>query len=46
MRIAVFGNIHGHWCDIRDAVFALQSEVPLDLVLQLLNFSAGLGCAI
>ncbi|MCK4389567.1 MAG: hypothetical protein KAV83_04935 [Desulfobacterales bacterium] len=34
MRIAVFGDIHGHWCDFRDAVLELQSQAPLDLVLQ------------
>lgn len=34
MRIAVFGDIHGHWCNFRDAVLELQSNSPLDLVLQ------------
>ena len=34
MRIAVFGDIHGHWRDFRDAVLELQSQAPLDLVLQ------------
>jgi len=34
MRIAIFGDIHGHWCDFRDAVLALHSQAPLDLVLQ------------
>ena len=34
MRIAVFGDVHGHWCDFRDAVVQLNSRAPLDLVLQ------------
>lgn len=34
MRIAVFGDIHGHWCDFRDKVLELHSQAPLDLVLQ------------
>lgn len=34
MRIAIFGDIHGHWCDFRDAVVELDSQAPLDLVLQ------------
>lgn len=34
MRIAVFGDIHGHWCDFMDVVVELCSQVPLDLVLQ------------
>ena len=34
MRIAVFGDIHGHWCDFRDTVLQLHKEKSLDLVLQ------------
>jgi lariat debranching enzyme len=34
MRIAIFGDIHGHWCDFRDAVVELDSQASLDLVLQ------------
>lgn len=35
MRIAVFGDIHGHWIDFRDAVQDLQQRgANLDLVLQ------------
>lgn len=34
MRIAIFGDIHGHWCDFRDAVVDLYLQEPLDLVLQ------------
>ena len=34
MRIAVFGDIHGHWRDFSDAVVELDSRAPLDLVLQ------------
>jgi len=34
MRIAIFGDIHGHWCDFRDAIVELDSRAPLDLVLQ------------
>jgi predicted phosphodiesterase len=34
MRLAVFGDIHGHWRDFRDKVLELQSQAPLDLVLQ------------
>ena len=34
MRIAVFGDIHGHWRDFRDKVLELHSQAPLDLVLQ------------
>jgi hypothetical protein len=34
MRIAVFGNIHGHWVDLKDAVLRLNEAAPLDLALQ------------
>lgn len=34
MKIAIFGDIHGHWCDFRDAVVELDSQASLDLVLQ------------
>lgn len=34
MRIAIFGDIHGHWISFRDAVLRLHAEAPLDLVLQ------------
>jgi len=34
MRIALFGDIHGYWCDFRDVVVELNSKAPLDLVLQ------------
>jgi len=34
MRIAVFGDIHGHWVAFRDVVAELHAEEPLDLVLQ------------
>jgi len=34
MRIAVFGDIHGHWIAFREAILALHAEAPLDLVLQ------------
>ena len=34
MKIAIFGDIHGHWCDFRDAVVELNSRTHLDLVLQ------------
>ena len=34
MRIAIFGDIHGHWCDFMDAVVELDSRTPLDLILQ------------
>ena len=34
MRIAVFGDIHGHWIDLKDAVLRLNGAAPLDLVLQ------------
>lgn len=34
MKIAVFGDIHGQWCDFRDAVLRLQNENHLNLVLQ------------
>jgi len=34
MKIAVFGDIHGHWRDFRDTVAALHSQALLDLVLQ------------
>jgi hypothetical protein len=34
MRVAVFGDIHGHWIAFRDAILALQAESPFDLVLQ------------
>jgi Icc-related predicted phosphoesterase len=34
MRIAIFGDILGHWCDFRDAVADLHSQSHLDLVLQ------------
>lgn len=34
MRIAVFGDIHGHWVEFRDKILSLHAEAPLDLVLQ------------
>jgi hypothetical protein len=34
VRIAVFGDIHGHWISFRDTVLRLHGEAPLDLVLQ------------
>jgi hypothetical protein len=34
MRIGIFGDIHGHWLDFRDAILDLQAKAPLDLVLQ------------
>ena len=34
MKIAIFGDIHGHWCDLRNVVLELHSRAPLDLVLQ------------
>lgn len=34
MRIAVFGDIHGHWRGCRDAVADIHARTPLDLVLQ------------
>ena len=34
MRIALFGDIHGHWRDFRNAVVDLHSKANIDLVLQ------------
>lgn len=34
MRIALFGDIHGHWCDFRDMVVELNFRAHQDLVLQ------------
>ena len=34
MRIAVFGDIHGRWSDLRDIVLRLCESAPLDFVLQ------------
>ena len=34
MRIAVYGDIHGHWVDFKESVARLHSSQPLDLVLQ------------
>lgn len=34
MRIAIFGDIHGHWRDFRNAVIEMHSQEPLDLILQ------------
>jgi len=34
MRIAVYGDIHGHWRDLKAPVRALHRHSPLDLVLQ------------
>jgi Icc-related predicted phosphoesterase len=34
MRIAIFGDVHGHWCAFRDAVVQLHAAHALDLVLQ------------
>lgn len=34
MRIAIFGDVHGHWIAFRDAILHLHADSPLDLVLQ------------
>ena len=34
MKIAIFGDIHGHWCAFRDTVARIHEKTPLDLVLQ------------
>jgi Icc-related predicted phosphoesterase len=34
LKIAVFGDIHGHWCSLRDAVASIGEKTRLDLVLQ------------
>ena len=34
MRIAIFGDLHGHWTGFREEVLRLALEAPLDLVLQ------------
>lgn len=34
MRIAVYGDIHGHWLDFKESVAELHAREPLDLVLQ------------
>ena len=34
MRIAVVGDIHGHWLELREAILALHASSGLDLVLQ------------
>jgi len=34
MRIAIFGDVHGHWSGFREEVLRLALEAPLDLVLQ------------
>lgn len=34
MRIAVFGDLHGHWVAFREAILGLLAEGPLDLILQ------------
>lgn len=34
MRIAVYGDIHGHWLDLQESVSRLHARSPLDLVLQ------------
>lgn len=34
MRIAVFGDIHGHWIDFKESVAELHAKSPLDMVLQ------------
>jgi len=34
MKIAIFGDIHGHWCAFRDTVAHIHEQTPLDLVLQ------------
>lgn len=34
MRIAVFGDIHGHWIDFQDTVSRIHDNAPLDIVLQ------------
>jgi len=34
MKIAIFGDTHGHWRDFRDALVELNSREPLELALQ------------
>lgn len=34
MRIAIFGDLHGHWTDFRKEIVRLDRQAPLDLVLQ------------
>lgn len=34
MRIAVVGDLHGHWVELRDHLLRIHAETPLDLVLQ------------
>ena len=34
MRVAAYGDIHGHWLDFKESVLELHSREPLDLVLQ------------
>ena len=34
MRVAAYGDIHGHWLDFKKSVLELHSREPLDLVVQ------------
>jgi hypothetical protein len=34
MRIAVVGDLHGHWLKLRECLVRIHDETPLDLVLQ------------